>query len=184
MASAFHMAKVLLRRHEGFRPLPYKCTAGKWTIGYGRNLSDNGISDVECERIGVSIKDMCQMKELDLIGYWQRNGLSERQASYLLLNDIHTAAVQAEYEFSAPYWDQFSHERQAALIDMCFNLGASRFRGFRGMIRAAKGGDWDAAAREALDSLWARQVGQRAITIADILRTGQMPDWVQEQIGA
>lgn len=30
-----------LKRHEGFRARPYRDTAGKLTIGYGRNLDDN-----------------------------------------------------------------------------------------------------------------------------------------------
>jgi lysozyme len=30
--------------HEGMKLKPYKCTAGKLTIGCGRNLDDNGIS--------------------------------------------------------------------------------------------------------------------------------------------
>lgn len=38
-----------LKRHEGFSAKPYKCTAGKTTIGYGRNLDDVGISNVEAE---------------------------------------------------------------------------------------------------------------------------------------
>lgn len=32
-----------LKRHEGFRSKPYLCTAGKATIGYGRNLDDVGL---------------------------------------------------------------------------------------------------------------------------------------------
>ncbi|MCP4280350.1 MAG: lysozyme, partial [Alteromonas sp.] len=32
----------LIAQHEGLRLKPYKCTAGKITIGYGRNLDDNG----------------------------------------------------------------------------------------------------------------------------------------------
>lgn len=36
-----------LKRHEGKRLKPYHCTAGKLTIGYGRNLDDVGISDSE-----------------------------------------------------------------------------------------------------------------------------------------
>lgn len=36
-----------LERHEGLRPHPYKCTAGKLTIGIGRNLIDKGISPAE-----------------------------------------------------------------------------------------------------------------------------------------
>ena len=38
-----------LKRHEGLRLKPYKCTAGKLTIGYGRNIEDKGISKVEAE---------------------------------------------------------------------------------------------------------------------------------------
>ncbi|MBF0621996.1 MAG: glycoside hydrolase family protein [Magnetococcales bacterium] len=33
--------------HEGMRTKPYKCTAGKLTIGVGRNLDDVGISEDE-----------------------------------------------------------------------------------------------------------------------------------------
>lgn len=36
-----------LIRHEGVRLKPYRCTAGKLTIGVGRNLDDVGISKEE-----------------------------------------------------------------------------------------------------------------------------------------
>ena len=36
-------------RHEGFRSKPYRCTAGKLTIGFGRNLDDVGITKEEAE---------------------------------------------------------------------------------------------------------------------------------------
>ena len=36
-----------LRRDEGVRHKPYKDTVGKLTIGVGRNLDDNGISEDE-----------------------------------------------------------------------------------------------------------------------------------------
>ena len=32
---------------EGFRKFPYRCSANKLTIGYGRNIEDNGISKAE-----------------------------------------------------------------------------------------------------------------------------------------
>jgi lysozyme len=38
-----------LKRDEGLRLTPYRCTAGKLTIGYGRNLDDVGISKEEAE---------------------------------------------------------------------------------------------------------------------------------------
>ncbi|GAB6191135.1 glycoside hydrolase family protein [Desulfocastanea catecholica] len=34
----------MLIRHEGLRLQPYRCPAGKLTIGVGHNLDDNGIS--------------------------------------------------------------------------------------------------------------------------------------------
>src|SRR5438128_1348822 len=37
----------MLIRHEGMRHFPYTDAVGKWTIGVGRNLSDNGISQDE-----------------------------------------------------------------------------------------------------------------------------------------
>ena len=41
--------KDTLKRHEGFRSKPYRCTAGKLTIGYGRNLDDVGVSMEEAD---------------------------------------------------------------------------------------------------------------------------------------
>lgn len=39
----------MLKKHEGFRTHPYRCTADKLTIGYGRNLDDIGITTQEAE---------------------------------------------------------------------------------------------------------------------------------------
>lgn len=37
----------MLIRHEGLELKPYRCTAGKLTIGIGRNLDDVGITEAE-----------------------------------------------------------------------------------------------------------------------------------------
>ena len=39
----------LTKENEGFRNKPYRCTANKLTIGWGRNLEDKGISVDEAE---------------------------------------------------------------------------------------------------------------------------------------
>ena len=36
--------KQQLIKHEGLELMPYKCTAGKLTIGVGRNIEDRGIT--------------------------------------------------------------------------------------------------------------------------------------------
>jgi lysozyme len=42
---------AMLKMHEGLRLKPYLCTAGRTTIGYGRNLDDKGISADEAETL-------------------------------------------------------------------------------------------------------------------------------------
>ncbi len=46
-ATLMDRIKAQLVRHEGLRLKPYRCTAGKLTIGIGRNLDDCGITESE-----------------------------------------------------------------------------------------------------------------------------------------
>jgi lysozyme len=39
--------KETLIKHEGLKLKPYKCTENKLTIGVGRNIEDNGITEAE-----------------------------------------------------------------------------------------------------------------------------------------
>jgi GH24 family phage-related lysozyme (muramidase) len=41
------IAKLQIMADEGFSLKLYKCTAGKWSIGAGRNLEDRGITRAE-----------------------------------------------------------------------------------------------------------------------------------------
>lgn len=41
--------KKSIKEHEGLELKPYRCTEGKLTIGFGRNLEDNGITYEEAE---------------------------------------------------------------------------------------------------------------------------------------
>lgn len=38
-----------IKEYEGYSNVLYKCTSNKWSIGYGRNLQDVGISKDEAE---------------------------------------------------------------------------------------------------------------------------------------
>lgn len=44
---------------EGEKLFPYKCTAGKLTIGVGRNLTDRGISRAESQMLLNNDIDVC-----------------------------------------------------------------------------------------------------------------------------
>lgn len=63
---------------EGVKLRPYKCTAGKTSIGVGRNLDDNGIS--EAEAIYLLDNDIARVeRELDATWPWWRDMPEERQ---------------------------------------------------------------------------------------------------------
>ena len=46
-ASERAAVRALITGHESYRRHPYRCTAGKWTIGIGRNLDDVGLDAEE-----------------------------------------------------------------------------------------------------------------------------------------
>jgi lysozyme len=96
-------------------------------------------------------------------------GLSDDEIDYLLANDI----KRCKQELVALSWFvDLDEVRQDALINLCFNLGLSRLLGFRNAMAAMAEGDYEKAADEFLDSRWATQVGQRAIEVTNMIRSG------------
>lgn len=73
-----------------------------------------------------------------------------------------------------PWFHELNEARKCALIDMAF-MGAKKFTTFEQMIKALSVHDYDRAAIEVLDSLYARkEAPHRAEDIARILRTGEL----------
>lgn len=97
-------------------------------------------------------------------------GLSDDEIDYLLSNDIDI--VVDELDKVMPWWKDLDEVRQRVLCDLVFNLGMPRFSGFKKSISYMKQQMWDQAANELLDSKWARQVGRRAHTLSEMMRTG------------
>ena len=128
-----------IKKNEGYSGKPYRCTAGKLTIGYGRNLEDNGITEAE--------------------------------ASFLLFQDLRRAESECVKAFN--WFGRLNKARQGVIVEMCFNLGLLRLKTFKNMLRYCKREDFKSAAWEMLDSLWAKQVGERAERLADIMMKGE-----------
>ena len=99
----------------------------------------------------------------------QRITRSESRA--LLENDIDLAAGVLSGLIED--WDGLDDVRQRALLNMAFNLG-TRISGFAKFLTAVRRRDWPTAAREMLDSKWARQVGERAKRLEVMIRTGRV----------
>ena len=59
--------------------------------------------------------------------------------------------------------------RQEVLLDMAYNLGVNGLLTFRKMIKALENRNYMEAAAEMLNSKWARQVGQRAVRLSELM---------------
>ncbi len=132
--------KQMTKDFEGLRLKPYKCTAGKLTIGYGRNLEDVGITNTEADMLFE--RDFA-VAESEVIRLCKEYGI-----------DTHNLIEQRFY----------------VLTDMMFNLGYTRLSQFKKLFQALKNGIYEDAAREMMDSLWAKQVGNRAVTLYNLMK--------------
>jgi len=93
-------------------------------------------------------------------------GLSADEIDYLLENDINRTIADLE-KFT--WYAGLNENQQAGLVDFHFNVGGTTFRKFKNMIAALADGDYAEAAKELLDSRYAKQVGKRAKTIAALI---------------
>ena len=115
-------------------------------------------------------------------GYWSlgigRNidpnggiGLSQEEVDMLLENDI--ARVIKELASEYPWFNDLDDVRKDAMIDISFNLGATRLRGFRRALAAMDAADYKTASLEFLDSKWSRDVKGRSTELAYMIEMGE-----------
>ena len=102
---------------------------------------------------------------------WGRNiedrGITKEEAEFMLENDIQIAYN----DLKGFTWYLLAPDGvKRALVNMCYNMGISRLLNFKKMIQALIKRDYTQASLEALDSQWAKQVGQRAKDIAVMIR--------------
>lgn len=76
--------------------------------------------------------------------------------------DLDVAISECCVLYGADVWEAFPGEVQEILVNMMFNLGRPRLSKFKKMNANLEIGDWASAAVEGRDSLWYRQVGNRA----------------------
>jgi len=145
---------------EGLRLQVYKDTLGIDTIGIGRNLEDRGITKEE-------------LADLDIptIEHVYEYGITEADAVYLAENDVQI--VEEELVRAHPCVDRLDAVRQLICIDMAFNMGVPRLCKFKKMWAAIEAEDYPTAAKEMLDSRWAKQVKGRATKLANAMHNGE-----------
>jgi lysozyme len=155
------IAKDKLRRHEGLRYLPYTDTTGHKSIAYGRNLDDNPYPK----------------EVIDYLSHERSKGVIEGEevtlaaCEYLLSLDVESSKASAVRIFGIGFFS-WTDTRKAAILNMIYNLGETRFRKFRYTIESLKKKDWALAADHAKNSLWYKQVKSRGVEIVKDIREG------------
>ena len=101
------------------------------------------------------------------------NGISKQEALFLFKNDVALAEKSCRQAFD--FFDELDEQRQFVLINMCFNMGINRLKGFKKMIQAIKKRQFSLAAEEMLSSCWAAQVKNRAKKLALLMKGEEKP---------
>ena len=138
-----------LEADEKYCATGYWCTKKKYTIGMGRNLTDNPLT----------------VEERNYLNYhetgYQNLMVSRSQALYLLEHDINNSFKELCKIF--PDFKSYSDEIQHILLNIHFQIGNTSFLGFVNMIAAVKRRDWKDAAAELRDSvLWRKDTPKRS----------------------
>ena len=99
-------------------------------------------------------------------------GITKDEAKYLLQNDLDRILKEVEHW---SFLKKLNEPRQAVILDMVFNMGVTRFNANTWVktFAAIQNEEWEKAANEMLDSKWAKQVGQRAIRLSQMMRKGE-----------
>ena len=98
-------------------------------------------------------------------------GLSDDEVDYLLQNDIERVIKELSTEYR--WFNSLDDVRKDAMIDISFNLGATRLRGFKRALAAMEVADYKLAAKEFLDSKWSQEVKGRSHELASMIETGE-----------
>lgn len=135
--------------NEGRKNTPYKDTKGLWTVGVGHFL-------------GTKLPD----------AYKNEDGtprtLSDAEVQTMFEEDY---AKHKKEAATLPMYDQLDDKGKQALIDLTFNMGASRFneKEWPKFFAALKSRDLATAAAELKDSKWYGEVKSRAPKVIELI---------------
>lgn len=118
----------------------------------------------------------------DHLGYWtlgigrlvdsrRGGGITDVEAEYLLCNDVRR--IRSVLENRLKFWGTLNEVRQAALINMAFQMGVNGLLNFRKTLALIEQGNYIEASREALRSGWASQTPNRARRVSLQIETGE-----------
>lgn len=144
--------KAFTKSNEGCRLTAYQDTRGVWTVGYGQT---GQLSDGTVVGPGVTLTQE------------QADGFFELRYAH--------AYTDATRDTGNVVFSGLDDVRQAALVDMAYNLGERGLAEFKHFLAYVALDDWQSAEDAGYASLWAQQVPNRAAKVMNMILTGQWP---------
>jgi lysozyme len=122
---------------------------------------------------GKGIDEACFVRGKPTVGVGRNladRGLSDDEIDYLLDNDINDCIAEAQ---KFRWFEALNPVRQAAVVELVFNLGLTRLSGFKKFLNFMNEHRYAQAAGELKNSLWYRQVKSRGDTLIAQVLTGE-----------
>jgi len=142
----------MLKHDEGFSETPYIGSQGFWHIGFGFCLVPTKVPK-----------------------------MPEKVAQVWLVEIIKELSAQLADSHRGHIYRELNTDIKCAVLNMCYQMGVEGCLEFKNMWDCLERDDYEGAADQALDSLWARkQTPIRAERIATVIRTGTL-DGYQER---
>lgn len=147
----------MLREDEGLVLKPYKCPAGKKTIGYGFNMEANKLPDF-------------------IDHYLMQHGfISTEMAEYLLDRKVTEVIKEVKAALPADFWKSLTPRRRGVFVMMAYNMGIGFLKGahrWPDLHEAIMTPGLEDDIREMIDSDWYDEVGGRAKKLIEMYRKG------------
>jgi GH24 family phage-related lysozyme (muramidase) len=165
----FHKTLIKqLKRHEGTRSKVYNDTTGHRTIGIGFNLERTDARR-KLNEVGANFDHVID-------GSYE---LDNEQMNKLLLGDI--LAVEKDITTVIPCYHELNEVRQRVVLDMAYNIGYITLSNFLMTIGFICEDNYKEASINMGRSLWAKQVGKRALTLRLMMESGEDPKWLRDK---
>lgn len=142
-------AEMIIKLEEGYSQREYHCSEGFRSIGFGRKLSS-----IKYEPL--------------------TNQVANEKEELKFLRERNAENIGRIVAYNAKAWNNCNMARQAVLLSLAYQLGIAGLMKFKKMWLALERNDFESAAKEMLDSLWAKQTPNRARRQAKTMKDGSL----------
>jgi lysozyme len=135
----------------------------------------SAVTDIATPRLkteeGYKAMPYKDSKGLLTVGYGLNLTVPQPEAVWAAALAAKVGIVEQELQ-RYDWYQKLDTVRQSVLLDMAYNMGIGGLLHFPHMLAAIAKSDWQTAHDEMLDSQYAKDVGNRAVVLSQMLLTG------------